>query len=352
MGSGMLWAALAGGANSGMKIMDDATRREDEERKRQLTVADRRNELLFEMKAKADMARSAEQEDAQKYDGAVGRAGQAGDERRFSKFRDDIRATGGGEGMDESQLRDVFNQSYNQKQSTAEAGGDRYVEPESRNKADVLDELRKGGASGGLLKTAREDLAITQRGEQQARSEALKERQLDQRDKQFNARLDQQNELAEKRNQTALDVAEKRSGGGGGGAAGGLKVRSSRVDANGDVINIMSDGTTVNTGIKDQAFSKTIASLVAKMDGDRTLSGLSEEEKRALAVQRLAGVKQEAAQEDGAGGGLKKNDAPQSTKKDNSSTVTPAKIGTQAEYQALPKGARYVAPDGTIRTKG
>jgi len=59
----MLWAALAGGANAGMKIMDDITRREDDERKRQLVLADRRNELLFEMKAKADMARQQDEDE-------------------------------------------------------------------------------------------------------------------------------------------------------------------------------------------------------------------------------------------------------------------------------------------------
>lgn len=216
MGMGMLFAgALTGGANAVGQLADDAIKQRERDQVRQQSIMDRRNELLFEMKAKADMARQAELEDAQKYDGAVGRAEKVGDDRRFAKFREDLRATGGGEGMSEEQLREVFNSQYNNKQSTTEAGGTRYMEPESRNKADVLDELRKGGASGGLLKTARDDLTNAQRAEQQARSEALKEKQLEQRDRQFAERLDQQDRLADERNRVILEAADRRASGAG-----------------------------------------------------------------------------------------------------------------------------------------
>lgn len=396
MGMGMLFAgALTGGANAVGQLADDAIKQRERDQVRQQTIMDRRNELLFEMKAKADMARQAELEDAQKYDGAVGRAEKVGDDRRFAKFRDDLRATGGGEGMSEEQLREVFNSQYNNKQSTAEAGGTRYMEPESRAKADVLDELRKGGASGGLLKTAREDLTNTQRAEQQARSEALKEKQLEQRDRQFAERLDQQAKLADERNRVTLEAVDRRaSRGGGGGGGSEPKIRATKTNADGEVIAVMSDGSTRPLGIQDQAYAKNLANMVQKMREDSKYRKMGEDELIAIARQRLSGASSKPAssassEPGGASGdvealrreisrveggkdnpavksdrlailreelkkaeGQAKTAGQKSTVKDNQTTGAPSKVSSKAEYDALPKGARYVAPDGTVRTKG
>lgn len=322
MGMGMLFAgALTGGANAVGQLADDAIKQRERDQVRQQTIMDRRNELLFEMKAKADMARQAELEDAQKYDGAVGRAEKVGDDRRFAKFRDDLRATGGGEGMSEEQLREVFNSQYNNKQSTAEAGGTRYMEPESRNKADVLDELRKGGASGGLLKTARDDLTSTQRAEQQARSEALKEKQLEQRDRQFVDGLAHQARLADERNRVTLEAADRRAGrgGGGGGGGSGLKVRSTVTSSDGEVVAVMSDGSTKPLGIQSQAFSKAVASMVERMRNDRQYRNKSEDELMDIARQRLSSESVNTASQDGG-----KTTDPKSTVKDNSTSSKPA----------------------------
>ena len=392
---GMLFAgALTGGANAVGQLADDAIKQRERDQVRQQSIMDRRNELLFEMKAKADMARQAELDDAQKYDGAVGRAERVGDDRRFAKFRDDLRATGGGEGMSEEQLREVFNSQYNNKQSTAEAGGTRYMEPESRNKADVLDELRKGGASGGLLKTARDDLASTQRAEQLSRSEALREKQLEQRDRQFAERLDQQARLADDRNRVTLDLAEKRASRGGDGGGSEPKIRSTKTNADGEVIAVMSDGSTRPLGIQDQAYAKNLANMVQKMREDSKYRKMGEDELIAIARQRLSGASSKPASSASSeplgassdvdalrreisrveGGkdnpavkserlailreelkkaeGQAKTADPKSTAKDNRTTGAPSKVSSKAEYDALPKGARYVAPDGTVRTKG
>ena len=68
MGMGMLFAgALTGGAQAMGQMADQAYKREDDERKRQQSIMDRRNELLFEMKAKADMAQEQERADAEGY---------------------------------------------------------------------------------------------------------------------------------------------------------------------------------------------------------------------------------------------------------------------------------------------
>ena len=395
MGMGMLFAgALTGGANAVGQLADDAIKQREHNEVRQQSIMDRRNELLFEMKAKADMARQGELEDAQKFDSATGRAEKVGDDRRFAKFRDDLRATGGGEGMSEEQMREVFNSQYNNKQSTTEAGGTRYMEPESRNKADVLDELRKGGASGGLLKTARDDLTNTQRAEQQARSEALKEKQLEQRDRQFAERLDQQAMLADERNRVTLEAADRRASRGGDGGGSEPKIRSTKTNADGEVIAVMSDGSTRPLGIQDQAYAKNLANMVQKMREDSKYRKMGEDELIAIARQRLSGASSKPASSASSeprgassdvdalrreisrveGGkdnpavkserlvilreelkkaeGQAKTADPKSTAKDNQTAGAPSKVSSKAEYDALPKGARYMAPDGTVRTKG
>lgn len=386
MGMGMLFAgALTGGANAVGQLADDAIKQRERDQVRQQSIMDRRNELLFEMKAKADMARQADLEDAQKYEGATGRAEKVGDDRRFAKFRDDLRATGGGEGMSEEQLREVFNSQYNNKQSTTEAGGTRYMEPESRAKADVLDELRKGGASGGLLKTARDDLTNTQRAEQQARSEALKEKQLEQRDRQFAERLDQQAMLADERNRVTLEAADRRASGSG--------KKSSEIDQT-EKLSVLKDvkakADATRPKRSDYASEKRYEEAMTKWqeseDGQisteasrrikevfggapskaqpmddagrasNDVDALRREISRveggkdnpAVKSERLAILREELKKAEGQA----KTAGQKSTVKDNQTTGAPSKVSSKAEYDALPKGARYVAPDGTVRTKG
>lgn len=386
MGMGMLFAgALTGGANAVGQLADDAIKQRERAEVRQQSIMDRRNELLFEMKAKADMARQADLEDAQKYEGATGRAEKVGDDRRFAKFRDDLRATGGGEGMSEEQLREVFNSQYNNKQSTTEAGGTRYMEPESRAKADVLDELRKGGASGGLLKTARDDLTNTQRAEQQARSEALKEKQLEQRDRQFAERLDQQAMLADERNRVTLEAADRRASGAG--KKAGEIDQTEKLSVLKDV-KAKADATRPKRS--DYASEKRYAEAMTKWqeseDGqisteasrrikevfggapskaqpmDDAGSASSDVDALRREISRVEGGKDNPAvkserlailrEELKKAEGQAKTAGQKSTVKDNQTTGAPSKVSSKAEYDALPKGARYVAPDGTVRTKG
>lgn len=62
MGMGMLFAgALTGGANAVGQLADNAIQQRDRQAEQQSTIMARRNELLFEMKAKADMARQADE---------------------------------------------------------------------------------------------------------------------------------------------------------------------------------------------------------------------------------------------------------------------------------------------------
>jgi hypothetical protein len=80
------------------------------------------------------------------------------------------------------------------------------------------------------------------------------------------------------------------SGGGSGGAASAPKVRSTKVDDAGNMVAIMSDGSTKNLGIKSSDFNNKVASLVTQMSkNDYQFNKLPEDEKRERAIQRLTG---------------------------------------------------------------
>jgi hypothetical protein len=80
------------------------------------------------------------------------------------------------------------------------------------------------------------------------------------------------------------------SGGGSGGAASAPKVRSTKVDDAGNMVAIMSDGSTKNLGIKSSDFNNKVANLVTQMSkNDYQFNKLPEDEKRDRAIQRLTG---------------------------------------------------------------
>lgn len=78
---------------------------------------------------------------------------------------------------------------------------------------------------------------------------------------------------------------------GGGAAAKAPTVRSTKEDDKGNVIAVMSDGTTKDLGMKSAAFGVQVARLIAqheKNTTDRSFKKLSEDEKKDWAATRLA----------------------------------------------------------------
>ncbi len=124
--------------------------------------------------------------------------------------------------------------------------------------------------------------------------------------------------------------------------AGGAKaprVQSTKEDSNGNMILIMSDGTSKPLLEKDgkpmqsSAFNKEVAKTITKMEEESSkFKNLSEKEKRAQAQERLTGKLSEPTP------------AAAST-----SVAAPV---TQADFDKLPSGARYINPkDGKTYTK-
>ena len=125
--------------------------------------------------------------------------------------------------------------------------------------------------------------------------------------------------------------------------AGGAKaprVQSTKEDSNGNMVLIMSDGTSKplleadGKPMQSAAFNKEVARTIGKMEEESsTFKKLSEKEKRQRAEERITGKISEAA--------------PAAA----TSTAMP-EPKSPAALAKLKPGTRYKAPDGTIRTKG
>lgn len=217
MGMGMLFAgALTGGAKAMGEMADDAIKKRERDELRAQTLGDRRAALLEEMELKERFALGQERRDANSYIDANERGRALGDDRRFSKFREDIRATGGGEGMGEDELRKVFNDNYNDK---VVAGSDRYYEPESADRRDALQAARSSGASGKVISGLNDEYRSTAQAERQAKQDADRDAREEQRRRdgleRDERRFEQQERLLDKR----LGAQAARGGGGGSGAS-------------------------------------------------------------------------------------------------------------------------------------
>lgn len=167
---------------------------------------------------------------------------------------------------------------------------------------DTEAEARKLGASSSLMKSLQDSkkerlaeikLEMAGKKDEQRHQEVMA--QNERLGKQFEAMLpirQQQADAATTSAGAAVTRANRPpSGGAGGGGSSEPKVRSTKTDADGNVIAIMSDGSTKPLGIKSGEFNARLASTIDKMEkADPFGFGkLPEEEKRARATTRLTG---------------------------------------------------------------
>ena len=172
--SGLLLAGLGQGVAAAGEaftkpMMQRVMAREEEERMM------RRAEMMDELKARREAATS--KAEAEMYMDAEQAAIGAGKDRRFEKFKSDLGQTD----MSEDELRKVYESQYDQKVVGNFEGADRYTERYSKLKEDILSELRKRGASGGLLTAAMKDRDATVSAERQAERDAAQRERDDRR---------------------------------------------------------------------------------------------------------------------------------------------------------------------------
>ena len=132
-------------------------------------LAHQKELLIQEMKAKSD------ERNAAIYLKAADAAPAAGDERRFQKFKADIGQTD----ATEDQLRTVFKNQYNERTVGNFGGADRYVDPESASRMDIVNELRKSAAPATMVRSAQDDYKAQLGAERQAQADATKQRGQD-----------------------------------------------------------------------------------------------------------------------------------------------------------------------------
>jgi len=89
--------------------------------------------------------------------------------------------------------------------------------------------------------------------------------------------------------ESANAIADRGTGGGGG-TAKAPRVQKTITGENGNVMAVMTDGTTKDLGVKSGDYNKQVSNLVTKMaKDDYKFAKLPEAEKRSQAEQRLLG---------------------------------------------------------------
>ena len=354
MGMGMLFAgALAGGAKAADEIVDQAYKREEADRVRQQGLADKREAVLWEMKLKADMARQEDEAVSAGYAKAAKRGAEIGNERGARELEAaSASMPSSGPHGDERITPEMIASMPPAARAVYERQMGLTDDSELQQLRDQVTAAGEVGAPGAVRKGLLESYKEARKEDKEAKDRDLRLEQEDRKDAREADRRKAESENLMLRLESMERRAAARGGSGGGGSA--AKVRSTKTNADGEVIAIMSDGTTKPLGIQDQVFSKNVAAMVAKMDGDIQYRKLSESEKVALAKSRLAGVVTgDGADDDSAPAVQAKPAAQKSATKDNQTIKSgaPVVVTTQAQYQALPKGTRYTAPDGTVRIK-
>lgn len=239
-------------------------------------------EELREQRA-VDRVEAAAKKDAEIFAAAEQASEGIGNTRRFEKFKKDVGPTD----MAEEDLRKVFDEQYNQRKVGAFEGADRYVERYSKQKEDVLNEIRRTGGSSGLINQAQNSVKIAQEAERSSDRLAFDQKREDARNAQSERRLDLMEERITSQNKTDTIRANKPAGGAGGSSA--PKVRSTYTNNEGNKVAVMSDGSEKTLG-KAGDFDKSVATLVTKMSKDDYQFGkLPEAEKRQKAIERLTG---------------------------------------------------------------
>lgn len=261
---GLLAGAFEGFAKAGIDIADDQIKANALEAKTLKDNAESDRRVRYAMQIKLEQEQVEATRDAMSQERAEGRAETVGNDRRFAKFKADLGQTD----LNESQLRQVFDEYYNQK--TVEGGGaqaNRYVEPASTREKDVLDSLIKEGGSGNLIKGQRETYKTTLSAEAKAKEDARRERDQVRkedrdaaRDQLERDRLAQQFTLINRR----LDIAENRPVGGGRGSSADKPATTA--DLNRKLVNAKERMAEV-MGVKTADVIKKLAYLKQSADG-------------------------------------------------------------------------------------
>lgn len=278
-------------------------------------------EELDAKRAEAIEARriKSDERNAAIYNEAEQAAGPAGDERRFNKFKTDIGQT---DATDE-QLRAVFKDKYNQRAVGNFDGADRYVDPESANRQDIVSELRKKAAPATMIQSAQNDYKSQLGAERQATIDALNARKADQADKKEEHRYGTTYMQAQASLNASIAAMKRAEKSGDAQALGDAKTSATQaMNSAREAMANMTDLTKGSIRIENGVPIGSPDAVEQYKDLQKLLRSATSDLNRKFDAK--AGGQPPAA----------------------------GKPITQAEYMKLKPGDTYTAPDGSTRTKG
>ena len=389
MGLGMLFAgALTGGAQAVGQLADESMRQRERAEVRQQSMMDRRSELLFEMKAKADMARQQEEEDAAGFSRVAKRGEQITNERgarELESARRSLPMEGefandkitpemiasmppAARAIYEKEMGLTADSSLQRARDMVTASTEVSASPTVRK--GILDSYREE------FKADKEDKERKFRYEQEDRKDARTEANNDAREERERIRAEAALERASKKGVTgSIDQTEKLSV---------LKDVLAKAEASkphakdypnkkkyeaaiaewresdsgkmaqtaAKRINAILDDATPKADVPSAPGAaatpeQRAAGDVASLQNEIALVEKNKVDKPEVKQERLRILRSELAKAQSLAD-------QKSIVKDNSTTASakPVEVKTKSAYDALPKGAKYVAPDGTVRTKG
>ena len=406
MSSGMLWAAIGGGARAGAQVLDDQAKREDEDRRHARSLEDRKSALLFEMKAKADFARQEEDAAAEASSKIAERGAAIGNERGAVEL-EAARGMGpnAGEFANERITPEMIAAMPPQARAIYEREMGLTDDSPLQGMRDQVTASREIGAPATIrkglldsynteLKSAK-DLRDQERREKADQQRAERdERRLDQTDARDAQRLDIENRRADQRDRQLsqqMDVANRRIDAATRSGSGTID-QTEKLSVLKDVLGRAEASKPARKDYRNEkGYTEAVSNWEASNSGqaankalsriNRILDGVDAPDVRAptptgaakpasspwiaegVKAEQIRIIQSELAKDRAKGNAsgvaamerelirLGAAPAKQPAARDNQAPVKGATT-TKAEYMALPKGARYTAPDGTTRIKG
>lgn len=302
MGSGLIWAGLGKGiADAGVTIGNSYMREAEEKSKfeREQRLEELREQRKIDREERDKKARIEESEKAYSMADALGASRKANGLNGL--IASSISAGEQGDTtLSPEALRSIIKNDPALAKQYQDMGLIDPAMPLTRNQErlqraeDVYSSAMKIGAHSSVLesldkdrKRVLEEIKEENKEKREERKAANDERKTDELGRKTDALIEylgKKGDAAETTAGAAVTRANRPAGGG----SGGVRLRSTKTNSDGEVIGIMSDGSTVNLGIKSGEFEGRVASLITKMSrDDYNFSKLPEEEKRSRALARL-----------------------------------------------------------------
>lgn len=335
-------SGLLGTAKAAESIADDQIK---------LNQADQA--MLRRIQLEDQLAQAKSQRETAAMDAAYQRGDQAGQDRRFNKFLQDV---GPGADVDKAQLRQVFTDYYDNIEG-------RYTDPESAKARDVLNAARTSGVSTQGLTSLRDEYKSALTTEQQARVAAAKEEKerldREQRDRVNDDRNDRMlmslQAMSDRQDKSLAAMASRQSSRG----ADGKPPENERISVLKDVYGKMLANMPQPKDFKDamgevdqSAYEKAVKTWEQTTAGKTATQTLQRiYQATGLDIDATAAAIADVKPPEKAAPAKAAASASSKPEAKVSKAGEPVRVSTPQEVARLPRGTVFIAPDGIKRVK-